>query len=251
MSLTQQMQGRGLEQEVPQLEPKLARILGVNPKYEILLPLSIFYGTLSVFLSIYSLTYGGLITLSLYFFPGFMLWTFLEYAFHRWNHEMPKWDVDNHAHHHRHPDDPSEFVFDFGQSIPMYLTFFVLFIVMTPSYEAATAAGAGLANCYVAYEWVHLFAHLPQDELQQWQVNWCANHIRHHFGHPRKDYGFTTSFWDVVFGTLGDTNWRFKGDKRTVVFKDNIDKRWQYDGTRNSVRENYFQGKTMDTAKTK
>lgn len=236
-----------LQHEIPELEPKITRVLGLNPKYEVLMPLSILYGGLAVVFSIYSLATSGPMTYGLYFFPGFMLWTLLEYCFHRWNHEVPNWDVDNHAHHHKFPDDPSEFIFDFEQSVPMYFTFFAMFVYICPSYGAAAAAGAGLATCYSAYEWVHLFGHLPQDELAQWQIDWCANHVRHHFGHPRRDYGFTTSFWDVVFGTLGDPNWRFKGDKRTVVFKDNQDKRWQYEG-RDTAGDRYFQGKLKTKA---
>ena len=139
--------------EIPELEPKIARILGLNHKYEIILPLSLFYGSLGVVFSIYSLATTDPLTYALYFFPGFMLWTLLEYIFHRWNHEMPKWDVDNHLFHHKFPDDPSEFVFEFTQSVPMYLVISSIFVALSPSYGAAAASAAGFAICYTSYEW--------------------------------------------------------------------------------------------------
>jgi hypothetical protein len=70
---------------------------------------------------------------------------------------------------------------------------------------AGPIAGGSLAVGWIVgyflYEYVHASAHLhaPKGRYTRWLRK---HHFHHHFGHPMRNHGVTTAFWDRVFGTL-------------------------------------------------
>src|SRR5690606_33109794 len=61
----------------------------------------------------------------------------------------------------------------------------------------------GLLAMYAAYEVAHrrIHTHPPVNRYGRWSRR---NHLRHHFGAPRRNYGVTVPVWDRVFGTGDD-----------------------------------------------
>ncbi len=65
---------------------------------------------------------------------------------------------------------------------------------------AGSAYAGGLAAMYVAYEVVHRRFHTraPRGPYGRFLRR---HHFHHHFHDPRSNFGVTSHFWDVVFGT--------------------------------------------------
>jgi sterol desaturase/sphingolipid hydroxylase (fatty acid hydroxylase superfamily) len=116
---------------------------------------------------------------------GFMAWTLVEYATHRFVlHAIAR---AQHGLHHARPQEPIDKIF-----WQIWLAFGVLYLM---------AGGATLAGVLVAYAW-YLFVH------------YCAHHnpamlpasvLKHHRDHHRfanRNYGVTTKLWDRAFGTM-------------------------------------------------
>ena len=102
------------------------------------------------------------------FLTGLGVWSFLEYATHRFLLHGPLLRL--HLHHHQRPRDDK---FDWK-----------------PSLIAGVLAG------YVVYSYVHSRLHHGTR-----LGNLRKLHVRHH-QHPDRNFGVTTLLWDRVFGTL-------------------------------------------------
>jgi sterol desaturase/sphingolipid hydroxylase (fatty acid hydroxylase superfamily) len=85
----------------------------------------------------------------------------------------------------------------------------VTFVVIAPLGGVAMAAAAAVtfAAAYAAYTDVHHRIHHvePANAYRRWANR---QHMAHHFGGPRTNYGVTTPLWDAVFRT------RVKADAR-------------------------------------
>jgi len=66
---------------------------------------------------------------------------------------------------------------------------------------AGASLGAGWIVGYFLYEYLDAAAHLrgPRGRYTRWLR---MHHFHHHFGHPMRNHGVTTAFWDRAFGTL-------------------------------------------------
>jgi sterol desaturase/sphingolipid hydroxylase (fatty acid hydroxylase superfamily) len=139
------------------------------------------------------------------FAAGGLAWTLFEYGLHRWvqhRPRMPAWyrAWDDHPGHHADPDHPDGYVFPLPYTLP---------IVVPPAIGAAwlgpstLAAHAGFVLAYVAYEWVHFASHFePLRAGRPWLARWTENHRRHHDVRANAYFGFVTTLWDRVLGTL-------------------------------------------------
>jgi dihydroceramide fatty acyl 2-hydroxylase len=138
---------------------------------------------------------------------GFAFWTLFEYAVHRWVQHSPRirpwvrrWD--DHTVHHANPDDPEGFVSMLGETLPIAVVISGLTCAAAPTVAAALAWLAGFCAGYLAYEWIHCAAHLPElHRGRPWLARWSENHLRHHWERANTSYGFMTSTWDRLLGT--------------------------------------------------
>ena len=61
----------------------------------------------------------------------------------------------------------------------------------------------GLIAMYFAYEVAHRRTHTraPRNRYARWARR---NHLHHHFGAPKRNFGVTTPLWDRVWGTYDE-----------------------------------------------
>jgi len=143
------------------------------------------------------------------FFTGNLIWTFLEYLFHRFLFHVDYYLPDNnyalllhflmHGIHHYLPMDRLRLVMP-----PM------LFITLeTPMtnlahalFPAAIANGliAGAFTFYILYDCMHYALH--HTRLPQYLAEMKRYHLAHHYKNFELGFGVTSKIWDYVFKTV-------------------------------------------------
>ena len=149
---------------------------------------------------------GGLPATTLLFFGGVMLWSLLEYGLHRFVfHWRPQGQWGKlfsfmiHGYHHEFPDDKMRLV-----APPLMLfslgTVVGLLYRLVFGNELWAQVFAGTAAGYVAYDWMHYYAHHfhPKGGIGNFIRRY---HLMHHFQEGGKRYGISSPFWDLLFGT--------------------------------------------------
>ena len=140
---------------------------------------------------------GNLVTISLAVALGLLIYSFVEYLFHRWLfHKGPAIFANGHDQHHH---DPMGY-----DSLPFFLPALVslglarLYMVVMPTGFALLVAGT-VTFGYVLYGLGHFAIHhvrFRQPLLRRWAA---AHHIHHY--HPDRNFGVTTPLWDILLGT--------------------------------------------------
>ncbi len=132
------------------------------------------------------------------FVCGAMLWTLVEYLLHRFVYHKVAVVRELHGMHHARPNDlvgAPIWVSIIGFSL--LLAFFALLVGI----EMGSAITTGLMAGYISYLVVHDAVHRWQLGERSWLRNHRLRHLRHH-RHPLPgNFGVTTGFWDLVFGT--------------------------------------------------
>jgi sterol desaturase/sphingolipid hydroxylase (fatty acid hydroxylase superfamily) len=136
------------------------------------------------------------------FVAGLFLWTFFEYALHRFAfHE--KWlgarMAREHGQHHARVDWFAPLIQRVALAVPIVST-----VAAVSALLLGTDGGLvvmGLLGGWLFYEVLHRRIHTtgPLNGYGAWARR---HHLAHHFGNPKKNHGVTTPLWDVVFGTL-------------------------------------------------
>lgn len=156
----------------------------------------------------------------LFFFLGIFIWTFTEYAIHRWAfHYHPKSEWGKKLHflvhgiHHDYPRDSTRLVMPIPVSIPLAALFYLMFSALFGHYTQILFSGFIFG--YVAYDSIHYATHhFPmRSGIAKWLKDY---HIRHHFEDDEKAYGVSNPFWDFVFRTVPDYI-RERKEKNTVI----------------------------------
>jgi sterol desaturase/sphingolipid hydroxylase (fatty acid hydroxylase superfamily) len=130
---------------------------------------------------------------------GFAAWTLFEYLLHRYVlHRVPILHDMHEAHH----ANPSAFV-----GTPSWASFLMFFVgallplSFTIGFTYASPVTIGLMLGYLCYVVVHHVTHhwrlAPDSPLYRFK----HRHARHHYAKTPGNFGVTTLFWDVVFGT--------------------------------------------------
>ncbi len=138
---------------------------------------------------------------------GLFVWTLSEYVLHRWvfHYVGPRlWQrrvhFILHGVHHDFPQDADRLVFPLGASIPLGLSFYLLFRALIGSVLADPLfTGFGLG--YLAYDGTHYAIH--HFRMSSRWGKWIKRHhmVHHHTGaHAR--WGVSSPLWDYVFGTM-------------------------------------------------
>ena len=130
-------------------------------------------------------------------FFGVAVFSFVEYGFHRWLfHGSVGILEQGHHKHHQQPLGHDSLPFFLP---PLALLAIVGLLAMVAPMTFALLLTAGLAAGYAIYGLSHAVIHnirfrhsLPR--------SWAAAHHIHHC-HPGSNFGVTTPFWDMVFGT--------------------------------------------------
>lgn len=131
------------------------------------------------------------------FGTGLLLFSWVEYGFHRWlMHGSVPLLGPGHRKHHENPSGHDSMPFFLP---PMILLVLVgLFTLLMPAGDALLLAG-GLACGYAGYGLSHAVIHARRFR-QPLGRRWAAiHHIHHH--HPHANFGVTTPLWDIVLRT--------------------------------------------------
>jgi 4-hydroxysphinganine ceramide fatty acyl 2-hydroxylase len=130
-----------------------------------------------------------------------VIWTFVEYIIHRFFfHYISSVISKAHAGHHRYPRDPLRFFLPLAVTIPNAISFYLLFYCFFGPKIAQYALSSGILH-YLVFEICHSIAHsvLPYNTpIMMYHL--AKFHRIHHVNHD-KNYGFSTPFWDYLFGT--------------------------------------------------
>jgi sterol desaturase/sphingolipid hydroxylase (fatty acid hydroxylase superfamily) len=129
---------------------------------------------------------------------GVILWTLVEYLLHRFVYHKVAVIRDLHDMHHARP---SDFI-----GAPIWVSivgFSALLFCLTLLWDIEIACGTtgGLIVGYVSYLLIHDAVHRWQLGERSWLRSLRLRHLRHH-RHPLPgNFGVTTDFWDLAFGT--------------------------------------------------
>ena len=173
----------------------------------IALPTSIFIITAGVSLY-YGITQGFTTGLAAFgqFLGGWFLFTFVEYAMHRYLYHIPatspgriKFQYTMHGVHHEYPKDKTRL------AMPPIVTVFVaslLFFLFRFIFgSAAFGVLAGFVFGYALYLFVHYAIHMyapPKNFLKVW---W-THHAQHHYRQDEIAFGVSSTLWDHIIGTM-------------------------------------------------
>ena len=136
---------------------------------------------------------------------GSFVYTFLEYVFHRFIlHKGPKYMIIAHKNHHSKPTNLKIITTPLIPIIIYDLLLVTLLLCIFDSYFILLLQ-TGISFSQLTMDMTHVYIHsknMPQ--LLSYQKSY---HLLHH-KHKNHDYGFglTTSFWDMIFGTLPSEN---------------------------------------------
>ncbi len=138
---------------------------------------------------------------------GIIAWTFIEYVLHRfvyhWNtrREPFKSMVSMlHLAHHRDTDDKYLIFSPLTVSLLLSSVLYLVFFAVTQSWSAGALMMSGLTVGYTYYEWLHYGAHHFKTHQPMYKYL-RKYHLAHHFKQPKKCFGVTNPFWDMLFGT--------------------------------------------------
>lgn len=139
------------------------------------------------------------------FLGGILIWTFVEYALHRFAfHYRATSKIGQRVHfilhgvHHDYPRDSTRLVMAPAVSIPLGVLFYFLFVFLFGVY--AHAAYAGIVFGYLCYDGIHFSVHhFPMRSpilafLKEY-------HLRHHYQQPSACFGVSSPLWDYILRT--------------------------------------------------
>jgi sterol desaturase/sphingolipid hydroxylase (fatty acid hydroxylase superfamily) len=131
---------------------------------------------------------------------GIFVWTFLEYAIHRFIlHNGLMFSQDHDEHHAA----PKALI-----GTPTWLTFLILVVaiylpaVVVAGLSLGLEFGFGLTLGYLCYSFAHYVLHHWNARRGSIFYHWQRIHALHHFASDDGNFGVTSNFWDHVFGTV-------------------------------------------------
>lgn len=159
----------------------------------------VFDGIVCLALLIFGLSRAGIDPFSAVavFVAGLLLFSFIEYFFHRWLfHRWVPVMISGHRMHHENPLGYDALPF-FVPSL-VYMGVAMAFDLFMPLGYASVLASA-VALGYIIYGLTHFFVHhfRFRNLLARKLV---AYHQIHHY-HPQYNFGVTSPLWDIILGT--------------------------------------------------
>lgn len=134
------------------------------------------------------------------FFGGWLSWTFVEYAVHRFLlHELIVPGKRDSFHHHEHHVNPQNIkVSFFHRFITLILGIGIIGIAI--KVNSSFSIFAGFFTGFLMYSFLHYLLHQPYCRFILPKIQ--RAHILHHTTHPNQGYSFSTILWDWLYGTL-------------------------------------------------
>lgn len=133
------------------------------------------------------------------FFTGIAIWTFVEYIMHRYVLHHLTWIKDQHAKHH---DDQKALI-----GTPTWLSLVVILILVLGPVATYTDLGiacgftAGLMLGYLGYTLAHYGIHHWSARPDSYLFRLKQRHALHHHFDDAGNFGVSNGIWDYVFGT--------------------------------------------------
>lgn len=135
---------------------------------------------------------------------GWLAWTLVEHAGHRWimhGHLPPGFLRDEHRAHHRDPTDLPTWR-SLVHAVPGLIILSVGSLAIRRAVgidvrPVAVGLAFGGAGCVVA----HRLAHTTEGRPRWVPLPWRC-HLGHHAVSSRSNFGFSTVLWDRAFGTF-------------------------------------------------
>jgi 4-hydroxysphinganine ceramide fatty acyl 2-hydroxylase len=202
-----------METEEKRFKHEGTKILSDNPLIEKVtrtntaVPITLYYLLGAIFLLI-GIAYAktGIIQSIALFFGGFLLFTFLEYAMHRWLFHMSthtpfrkRIQYIMHGVHHEYPKDKDRLSMPIPASLFILFGLFLLFYILL--HTSVFAFLAGVMYGYSTYLLVHYMVHAYAPPKNFMKVLW-NNHAIHHYRGSNDSFGVSSPLWDYVFGTM-------------------------------------------------
>jgi sterol desaturase/sphingolipid hydroxylase (fatty acid hydroxylase superfamily) len=140
------------------------------------------------------------------FFLFWGVWTLVEYLFHRFilhRKYFTKYIHDN-KHHTNVKFKPSE--------IPFFIVSLTLiFFAFIPNFQPALL---GFSVGMLVYVSLHKLSH------QRSKIKYLKSHHQfHHVVSPKFNFGISTDFWDIVFGTKKNVDFLFDEKREKIYFE--------------------------------
>lgn len=180
--------------------PILERLTHVHP----MTPICIF-STIIIFFSYLGIQQSSVVSFILRFVCGFFLWTFIEYAIHRFVYHFEAKSTRGtafiflmHGIHHRTPRDTSRLVsppvVSLFASTLILLCYRMIFGESFEGYFAGTMLG------YLVYDLIHFAIHYFNWNMAVFKFL-KKYHFSHHYLDGSKAFGVSSPLWDFVFKT--------------------------------------------------
>ena len=160
------------------------------------------------------------------------LWTFTEYAMHRFNGHDQKGKTAFSKDHLAHHASLTYFTpkrDKVKRAVLVSAALFPISILLLGMTYGLTFACAYL-SAYFYYDFLHWYSHYyPPTTKYGKRVR--KHHFAHHFTNPKHNFGVTTVFWDKVFGTYFPVTIVRVPEKRAMC--------WLYDSQSNQPSQKF------------
>ena len=135
-------------------------------------------------------------------------WTLYEYIHHRYLNHIDDFFPNSklaqrigymsHGIHHEYPRDLERLVFPPAFGVIALSLYTALIWLVIGSYSFFFMPGFVVG--YVLYSFVHVSVH--KTHIPRWLKPLYKHHAIHHYKHPDKAFGVSTTLWDRVFRTM-------------------------------------------------
>ena len=139
---------------------------------------------------------------------GVVLWSFMEYALHRFAfHEAKGSNYGSREHLRPHGSEDTvleSWFLSWAGVLAVSLLVIPSIGALVGLDVAGWGTGLGYLVGYAFYDWVHWRAHrraIPAGLFGRYEAMVRKHHFVHHFHAPMQNHGVTTPLWDHVFGT--------------------------------------------------
>lgn len=182
-------------------------VLEALTRTHIAIPLTLFWsaGVITLWYSIAELAIHWSTAL-VFFLGGIVLFTFVEYAMHRYLYHIPaetekrkRFQYVIHGVHHDHPRDKSRLAMP--PLLSLFLAFLFIGLFRVTMGENGYAFGGGFLFGYSTYLLAHYAIHMYKSPKNFLGIIW-KHHNLHHFVGDDGAFGVSSPFWDYIFGTM-------------------------------------------------
>lgn len=135
-------------------------------------------------------------------------WTFFEYFFHRYINHLDEYFPEStlahkiaytiHGIHHEYPRDKDRLIMPPVPGLIIAGTLYLIFNFLLGPYVYVFFPG--FMTGYLMYTYVHFSTH--KSNVPSFLKVQYRHHAIHHYKHPDKAFGVSTTLWDRVFGTM-------------------------------------------------